>query len=206
MTTNVSMAALDLLIPKPAPPGMTGRWATVTQADPSPLRIRYDGEADPLPVPVVDLVGGLEVGDRVRCWLDNAQVYVVGRLGGRAVPDPYVPPVDVLSTSYGTLSDAGTHGGTTVGGYEKKANGRLTCWIRCRIVPVANNYTTRAWTFPVEFAAVPAVVASPDTTATTVQLTSASGPSTSACNLGIVRTNTTGTYLHAVAEGFWDEP
>lgn len=81
------MADLDLLIPqKPEEPLLRPLWATVTQA--SPLRIRFDGEASALAVPVVDLVGGLVLNDRVWVVLSAGQVYVVGRNGGRALPTP----------------------------------------------------------------------------------------------------------------------
>lgn len=72
---------LDLLIPAPLTPVVANRWATVTST--SPLAVRIDGEADPLPVVPIDLVGGLAVNQRVRCAFDGGQVYVVGRLGGR---------------------------------------------------------------------------------------------------------------------------
>lgn len=52
-------------------------WAAVTQE--SPLRVRVDGETDPLPVTPSTLVAGLIVGDRVWCQLEAGQVVVVGK-------------------------------------------------------------------------------------------------------------------------------
>jgi len=52
-------------------------WATVTQA--SPLRVRLDGETDPLPMTPSTLVPGLTVGDRVWCQLEGGQVVVIGK-------------------------------------------------------------------------------------------------------------------------------
>lgn len=53
---------------------MTWGWATVTGT--SPLRVRVDGDPDPLAVDVVTLVSGLTVGARVRFQLDGILIIV----------------------------------------------------------------------------------------------------------------------------------
>ncbi|MGF3055603.1 hypothetical protein [Microbacterium sp. YY-01] len=52
------------------------RWATVTQ--PSPLRIRMDGDADPMLITPQSLVSGLTVGARVLCVEQHRRMIVVG--------------------------------------------------------------------------------------------------------------------------------
>ena len=76
---------LDLLIPKDAEqPKFPSQWATVTQV--SPLRIRVDGDAAPLLVTPVDLVGNLAVGNRVWTVIANNQLVVSGIVNGKALP------------------------------------------------------------------------------------------------------------------------
>ena len=184
----------ELLLPKAAPdPLVVPRWGVVTQV--SPLLVQLAGDAEPLTVTPKSLTVGLVAGDVVWCVLQGRDLLVVGRLRG-----------DETSTNYGALSGSG---GTTTGGYEKKANGRLTCWIRCRISPTANANTSRTWTFPVPFVAQPSVVATASTSATTVQGAYVTSEDTVAGGLfvssqiAIVRSNTADTYVNAVAEGFW---
>ena len=185
----------ELLLPKPAPdPLVVPRWGVVTQA--SPLFVQLAGDAEPLAVNPKTLTGGLVAGDAVWCVLQGRDLLVVGRLRQD----------EVSNTNYGALSGSG---GTTTGGYEKKANGRLTCWIRCRISPTANANTSRTWTFPVPFVAQPSVVATASTTTTTVQgayVTSedtTSGGLFVSSQIAIVRSNTADTYVNAIAEGCW---
>lgn len=63
------------------------RWATVTQQ--SPLRIRLDGETDPLPVTPDTLLTTerMAVGDRVWVQLYGRRVVVVGRANALAAPE-----------------------------------------------------------------------------------------------------------------------
>lgn len=185
----------ELLLPKAAPdPLVVPRWGVVTQA--SPLLVQLAGDAEPLAVNPKTLTGGLVAGDAVWCVLQGRDLLVVGRLRQD----------EVSNTNYGALSGSG---GTTTGGYEKKANGRLTCWIRCRITPTASANTSRTWTFPVPFVAQPSVVATASTSATTVQGAYVASEDTVAGGLfvssqiAIVRSNTTDTYVNAIAEGCW---
>ena len=185
----------ELLLPKAAPdPLVVPRWGVVTQA--SPLLVQLAGDAEPLAVNPKALTGGLVAGDAVWCVLQGRDLLVVGRLRQD----------EVSNTNYGALSGSG---GTTTGGYEKKANGRLTCWIRCRITPAANANTSRTWTFPVPFVAQPSVVATASTVGTTVQgayVTSedtTSGGLFVSSQIAIVRSNTADTYVNAIAEGCW---
>lgn len=55
------------------------RWATVVSV--VPLRIRFDGEDNPLNLTPVDLVG-VSLNDRVWCQLYAGQVLIVGKFGG----------------------------------------------------------------------------------------------------------------------------
>jgi hypothetical protein len=70
---------LDLLIPRPPGRDVT-RWATVTQA--SPLRIKLDGDTDPLDITPDTLVAGLAVDDRVMVARFGRRLVVVGKAGG----------------------------------------------------------------------------------------------------------------------------
>jgi hypothetical protein len=61
------------------------RWATVTSAD--PLRIRLDGEPDPLGITPTNLVHGLVLGSRVWVQLIGRRVIILGGKGsGNAIP------------------------------------------------------------------------------------------------------------------------
>lgn len=105
------------------------------------------------------------------------------------------------SNNYGTLSGSG---GDQIGGYRKDADGTLMCWVNCRITPVANTATFRTWTFPVAFAvARPAISVTADTSAETTDNTVFSGPSATSVAIGLVRSNTTTTYIGAIAIGRW---
>ena len=55
-------------------------WATVTAT--GPLRIRRDGDADPLPITPDALVSGLVVGARVWCQRSGRAVIILGRNNG----------------------------------------------------------------------------------------------------------------------------
>lgn len=56
------------------------RWATVTQT--GPLRVRLDGDSDPLPFTPDNLVGPVPVGTRVWCELFGRRVIAIGVQGG----------------------------------------------------------------------------------------------------------------------------
>ena len=182
-----------LLAAPPSDPALRTYRGTVTQA--SPLRVQLDGDSAPLLATPDTVAAPLFTGDRVLCLLIGRALVVAGRFS----------PADVVSTNYGALSGSG---GTTTGGYEKKANGRLTCWIRCRISPTANANTSRTWTFPVPFVAQPSVVATASTSATTVQGAYVTSEDTVAGGLfvssqiAIVRSTTADTYVNAIAEGW----
>ena len=66
---------LDVLLPGPTAAGGSWRWATVTQV--SPLRVRLDGDTDPLPV-TPDTLTAVTVADRVWCQLTGRRVVVHG--------------------------------------------------------------------------------------------------------------------------------
>src|SRR5690625_767074 len=66
-----------LLEPEESRDESTWRWATVTSV--SPLRIRLDQDAAPLDGDPIDLVGGLEEGDRVWVQLHRSR----GRRGAQ---------------------------------------------------------------------------------------------------------------------------
>lgn len=54
------------------------RWATVTQA--SPLRIRLDGDADPMVLTPQSTVAALAVGERVVCVEQNRRIIIISRV------------------------------------------------------------------------------------------------------------------------------
>lgn len=88
------MKNLPLLL-NPATDRDTAGWATVTAL--APLRIRFDGEAAPLPFTPDSLVSVLQVGDRV--WVALAtnddpgfkarRVVIIGRSGGLQGTAPF---------------------------------------------------------------------------------------------------------------------
>lgn len=77
---NLAKAIVESM-PKPQDT-IKPRWATVTSA--SPLRIRFDGEDNPLNLTPVDLVG-VSLNDRVWCQLYAGQVFIIGINGGKSV-------------------------------------------------------------------------------------------------------------------------
>lgn len=74
------MKNLDLLIPQAQPDRNTWRWATVT--NPDPLAIRFDGDDAPLDLVPDNLVGLLNIGDRVWAQISGQRVIVTGKAGG----------------------------------------------------------------------------------------------------------------------------
>lgn len=133
---------------------------------------------------------------------DTPSIWMRSRYGG--VWAPWVrlsrDGDDVASTAYGTVGGSGP---ITGGGYEKKANGRLTCFIRFQITPVSNQSTSRLWTFPVRFISTPSVTATASTSATTVRGAYAINEAPASSGIAIIRSDTTSTYVNAQAEGFW---
>lgn len=73
------------------------RWGTITAT--SPLRIRLDGDTDPLPLTPDSLVDPLilEVGDRVRCEVVG-RVVIVGKSGGTPA-GPFFRTVPLTTSS-----------------------------------------------------------------------------------------------------------
>lgn len=75
------MNNLELLIPNAPNKGRDWwTWATVTQA--SPLRIRLDGDTDPLDMTPQSLTGALRIGDRVWVQGNLRSVVVHEKAGG----------------------------------------------------------------------------------------------------------------------------
>lgn len=71
------MKNLDLLIPKENPaPKDSYSWATITQS--TPLRIRIDGESEPLDLTPDSLTSDVTVGKRVWCQFHGRRVIVIG--------------------------------------------------------------------------------------------------------------------------------
>lgn len=84
------MKNLDLLVPKPYVPNDTFRWATVASND--PIRIRLDGEDDPLDITPDSLVK-VRTFDRVWCQMHGRRVIILGVAGGEfADTTPWVRP------------------------------------------------------------------------------------------------------------------
>lgn len=82
---------LDILLPQPQPtPGISLRWATVTEA--SPLRVRLDGDDTHMPVTPSSLEGDLVEGDRVLAAVSGRQLIVLGISGGPKLPAGLVAP------------------------------------------------------------------------------------------------------------------
>ena len=67
---------LDFLLPDPAPPRDTFRWATVTGA--SPLRIRFDGDSSPTAATPTSIAGPVGVGDRVWVQHHARSIVIIG--------------------------------------------------------------------------------------------------------------------------------
>ena len=128
-------------------------------------------------------------GDSVRVRVQGCDYLITSVLGE-----------DVVSTDAGSVSGSGDAG---PGGYEKRANGRLTCWVRVRITPVPDANTSRTWTFPVPFTTIPTVTVTASTSATAVKGAFSLSESTTSTGIAVIRSNDTATWLNACAEGFW---
>lgn len=79
------MKNLDLLIPQPMRELDQWRWATVTAT--APLRIRLDGETDPLDITPDNTFGPVAVGDRVWTQQTGRRILVTGKANGLTLPD-----------------------------------------------------------------------------------------------------------------------
>jgi len=77
---------LDLLIPQPSVQHSQFIMATVTQV--SPLRVRVDGDTDPLDFTPSVLVSPTAIDERVMCTVINGHLVVIGVVGG-VTPCPY---------------------------------------------------------------------------------------------------------------------
>ncbi|MGV4328827.1 phage tail protein [Trueperella pyogenes] len=70
------------------------RWGNVVGV--GPVRVRLDGDSEPLGV-TPDVLCGVQVGDRVRVQISNRRMVIVGKLGGAPTggggePGPQGPP------------------------------------------------------------------------------------------------------------------
>ena len=188
------MNGLDFLFDPPARSFSEWSWATVTSTN--PVRIRLDGDIDPLEGSPTLLVSeaSLSVGTRVRVHLDKsralgqigAHVYVFGVAGGGA-------------SITGDRGISGTSGGK--GGWAMRIGPILICAARLTITPTANSNSGVTWTFPEAFDTPPVVTVTAETIATTVLSTRASSITTTSALVSVVRTNTTDTPIYAVAIG-----
>ena len=78
------MKNLDLLIPQKHVEKDAYLWATVTAT--SPLRIRLDGETEPLDFTPDALIRETTVGARVWCQMHGRRLIVIGSAGGPPAP------------------------------------------------------------------------------------------------------------------------
>lgn len=78
------------------------RWGVITAV--SPLTVRLDGDADPLPGPVPTLEASLLAGERVVVAIQNRRPLILGRGGEN------VHRTGRLSVATGTLTQVGTTG------------------------------------------------------------------------------------------------
>lgn len=74
------------------------RWGVITQAD--PLRVQLDGDADPMVLTPMTIVGGLRVGDRVLCVEQHRRVIVLGRAKGA----PFLSGESEVTSSFPTIT------------------------------------------------------------------------------------------------------
>lgn len=127
------LSDFDILLPQPVPgPGMVTRWGAVTGV--APLRVRLDGDTDPLAITPDSLIPALTVGDRVLCLRTGRQLVILGPhrrpagiiepYAGDGAPEGSLPLVgqnNLSRTQYGRLfSVVGTRygngdGSTTFG-------------------------------------------------------------------------------------------
>lgn len=188
------MNGLDFLLDPPAKRFSEWAWATVTQV--KPLRIRLDGDIEPLGGSPTLMFSGssLSVGTRVRVHIDKsralgqvgAHIYVFGGAG------------DIAELT-GDRDIPGTSGGQ--GGWAMRIGPILICAAWLTITPTANSNSNVKWTYPAAFGAPPAITVTAETIATTVLSTRASSITTTSALVGVVRTNTTNTPIYAVAIG-----
>lgn len=189
---------LDLLIsPAPAEPSLKPIWATVAHTN--PLRLRPDAETVDIGG-VVDLVGDLSLGDRVWAILHNGQVYVLGMVGGKPIPQPPAKEEAVIGGTPipATLSTATLN----LKYYEKYPDGLLVCKDVFRFP--GSGAGSQVWTFPVPFVHSAPAVSLIANTAAPQNVSIGQG----ACGLTSVtvtyyRSTDTATYISAEARGRW---
>ena len=92
-----------LILSKTEEPTEAWEWATVTQL--SPLRVRFDGEADSITVAPVNTAGSFVVGDRVWCQVHNRQFIVISRSGGPLVAQDPTFDAEVTAPSFVASGD-----------------------------------------------------------------------------------------------------
>lgn len=103
----------------------------------------------------------------------------------------------------GDPSSLATHGSNANGYWHRLADGTQICRFDTYINPVADTVTFTTWTFPAAFNAAPHVSVTANTSAITVKNCSAINLTSTNCEVGIYRTNTTNTQLFCIAIGTW---
>lgn len=99
------MKNLDLLIPT-TPPTANGDWWTwATVTDDSPLRIRLDGDADPLDITPECLYDNPTVGQRVWVQMYNRRVIVHSPNGGQKPKPQVLMPIGWWNGTAGTSTN-----------------------------------------------------------------------------------------------------
>ena len=188
------MNGLDFLFDPPARSFSEWSWATVTSTN--PVRIRLDGDIDPLEGSPTLLVSeaSLSVGTRVRVHLDKsralgqigAHVYVFGVAGGGA-------------SITGDRDLAGTSGGK--GGWAMRIGPILICTVRLTISPVVDEITSVTWEFPERFGAGPTVTATVRSTVGRVSRLFVYDVTTTSVLVSLIRDNATDTTVYVQAIG-----
>lgn len=177
------MSDLDLLIPQPAPPQTwRSRWATVTSLE--PLRVRRDGEDDPLPSTPINTVGKLELGERVLTVITDRQVVLLARAPQTA-----------------GVQKAGTLGNQNL--YEKHPSGLLVCRGTYSFPSKANTAQVFNWTFPVPFISMPHISVTADTTVPQNVFTGVTDRAFESVKIRFYRTTAFVTPVTFKASGLW---
>ena len=142
----MSMRNLDLLVPRdPADPNLTV-WATVTAI--SPVRIKLDGETNPLPFTPDSLVANLNVNDRVLVMLltntnpatRSRRVVILGESGP---VDPLLSRVVALEATDAAM-DAGVGRGMRMA--VSAGGGNLTSSAGAGTAAASESSLFTAWT------------------------------------------------------------
>lgn len=92
-------ADLEQLLPSPPPDDqnrLQASWCTVTAVD--PVRVRLDGDSEPIPYTPTNLAGLLQIGQRVWCLRAGYTLVLVGTYGPDEIaPNPPSAPVGAQS-------------------------------------------------------------------------------------------------------------